>query len=253
MGVRACGDFLKAGLVVFVVRAHEAVPVVEVEAVVAAHLLVMLDVVGRRVQQLAEPRFHEPGGEVFIAGVTDDIEDNLPDHEGKERQRMHGHGEDQQREDAGLHEGLQRCEGIRGPGAGVGALVMHAVEELEETAVMHEPVRPVKPGVMHDDGDADAGHEPHPAMRVDLPIHLPAVGFADQDRRDADEAIHECGEHRPLHLPPHIGRRWITLDDLPPPPVFFEDHIGQQPCHRCHQRVAQPVFQRDAEEHLHGF
>ena len=32
--------------------------------------------------------------------------------------------------------------------AGIGALVMHAVEEFEQTSVMHEPMRPVKPGVV---------------------------------------------------------------------------------------------------------
>ena len=113
------GDFVKTRFVVFVIRAHEAVPVVEVEAVVAAHFLVMLDVIGRRVQQLAKPGLHEPVREVFKAGVAADVEDNLPDHEGKEGQWMHRYGEDKEWEDAGLHEGLQRGEGIRGPGAGV--------------------------------------------------------------------------------------------------------------------------------------
>jgi hypothetical protein len=50
----------------------------------------MLGLVGGRVEQLAEPRFHELWRELFIASVADDIEGDLPDHEGEKRQRMHG-------------------------------------------------------------------------------------------------------------------------------------------------------------------
>lgn len=126
------------------------------------------------------------------------------------------------------------------------------MEELEETAVMHEPVRPVKPSVVHDDGDADADHEPRPAMRVDLSIHLPAVGFTDEDRGDTDESVNESGEHGPFQFATHITRRGITLDDLPPPPAPLENHIGQQPGDTSDEHVAEPVLHGDAEEHLHG-
>ena len=126
---------MEAGLVVLVIRAHETIPDIEVESIVAAHLFVMLDVIGGCVQHFAQPGFHQPLGEVFIAGVTEHIEDDLPDHEGKEGQRMHRHGEDQQREDAGLNRSLQGRKAVGGPRRGVRALMMHTMEELKSARI----------------------------------------------------------------------------------------------------------------------
>ena len=127
----AGGHFSEAGLVVAMVGAHEAIPDIEVEAVIAAHFFVVLNVVRGCVDDFSQPRLHEPARMVFVAGVTDDIEGDLPDHEGKKRQWMHGQGEGQQGENASLNGGLQWGEGVGGPGAGIGALMMDAVEELE--------------------------------------------------------------------------------------------------------------------------
>lgn len=49
----ARGHFAEATLVIFVVRAHEAVPHVEVETVVAAEFLMVHGVVGRSVEHAA--------------------------------------------------------------------------------------------------------------------------------------------------------------------------------------------------------
>lgn len=54
-------DFSESGLVAVEVRAHQAVPEVKVEAVVTAQVLVVKDVRGGRVHELAKPRVHEPG------------------------------------------------------------------------------------------------------------------------------------------------------------------------------------------------
>ena len=85
------------------IRAHEAIPVVEVETIVATHLFVMLDMIGRRVDELADPRFHQPVRVVFIAHMTKDIEGDLPDHEDQEGKWVHRKSEDQEREDRCLH------------------------------------------------------------------------------------------------------------------------------------------------------
>ena len=52
---RAGGHFFKSGRVVAVVGAHEAVPHVEVEAVVSTHLFMVLNVMGGRVDDLTQP------------------------------------------------------------------------------------------------------------------------------------------------------------------------------------------------------
>src|SRR5262249_61656473 len=57
---RASGHRAEARLVVRLVGAHEPVPDVEVEAIVAARRFVVHRVVGRRVEQEAQPRGHQP-------------------------------------------------------------------------------------------------------------------------------------------------------------------------------------------------
>ncbi len=54
-GFGAGGDGAEALFVVWVVGAHETVPVIEVEAEVAAGFFVVLDVVGGGVEEFAEP------------------------------------------------------------------------------------------------------------------------------------------------------------------------------------------------------
>src|SRR6478736_6583722 len=77
--------------IVRMIRAHEAVPDIEIEAVVAAEFLMVLDVISRRVEKLSQPRIHEPARMIFIAGVAGDIVDDLPEHEDHESEGMHRH------------------------------------------------------------------------------------------------------------------------------------------------------------------
>ena len=80
-----------AFLVVGVVGAHPAVPEVEVEAVVALEAVVVLDVVGRGVEELAQPGIHEPARVELVAGMAGHVEGDLPKHEETEGARVDGH------------------------------------------------------------------------------------------------------------------------------------------------------------------
>ena len=64
--------------------------------------------------------------------------------------------------------------------------------------MVHEAMRPVKPGVVHDDGNADAAHKPWPTVGVDFSVELHADDFAQKDGAGADDAINQSGEQRPL-------------------------------------------------------
>lgn len=82
---RAGGDFAKAALVFLVVRAHQAIPEIEVEAVVAADFFVVHRVRRRCVDKVAqEPGIDKAPVIIFVAGVPDHIEEHLPDHEDTE-------------------------------------------------------------------------------------------------------------------------------------------------------------------------
>ena len=63
------------------VGAHEAVPEIEVDAVVAAHFFVMHRVVGGGIEEKLQWSFHEPAGVNLVAGVSKDVVGKLPHHE----------------------------------------------------------------------------------------------------------------------------------------------------------------------------
>ena len=104
----AGGDFLEAGFVVGVIRAHEAIPDIEVETVVPPHLFVVHDVVGGGVQDPFEGSVHEAAGVEFIAGVSEDIEDDLPHHEEDKSDGVDGNQQGGERKNAGLDECFKR-------------------------------------------------------------------------------------------------------------------------------------------------
>jgi hypothetical protein len=71
-----------------VIRAHQAVPDVEVQPEVGPKAFVVHGVVRRRVQELTDPGVQKPAGKDFVPAVPQHVERNLPDHEQQERRRM---------------------------------------------------------------------------------------------------------------------------------------------------------------------
>jgi len=151
-----------------VVGAHPAVPEVEVEAEVPFEAVVVLDVVRRGAEELAEPGIHEPLGVELVASVASDGDGDLKEPEQAEGDRVNGQGERHEWDDAGLDDGLTRADAISGPRARVMALVVDAMEEAEELGVMDEPMRPIEIRVVHEDRHRDAAPEPAPPKIINV-------------------------------------------------------------------------------------
>jgi len=78
----------EARFVVRVVGAHEAVPEIEVDAVVAAQFFVMHGVVCGGIDEKLQRSLDEPAGVKLLTGVTKDVVGDLPHHEDCEGERM---------------------------------------------------------------------------------------------------------------------------------------------------------------------
>src|SRR4030095_6924237 len=78
----------EARFVVRVVGAHEAIPEIEVDAVVAVHFFVMHCVVGGGIEEKLQWSLHEPTGVKLVAGVATDVVGKLPHHEDCEGEWM---------------------------------------------------------------------------------------------------------------------------------------------------------------------
>ena len=97
------------------VGSHPPIPKIKVQAVVAAHSLVVLDVMGGSVKDGAEPRIQPPGGIKFEARMTHYVPKQLPNHEHQERHGMDGDQHYREWKDTRLNDGLKRRKGISGP------------------------------------------------------------------------------------------------------------------------------------------
>ena len=171
------------------VRPHQPVPEVEIEAEVGAVGFVVLGVVGGSVEEEAERGAEEPGGEELVAAVAEDVEGNLPEHEDREGQRVDRQREDDERGDSGLDKGFPRAESIGRPGRRAERAVVRAVEKAEQPRVVHQPMRPIEIGIVDQDDDTDADQEPRPAVVADAEIHWRPAGDDGEDHKPADEAI----------------------------------------------------------------
>src|SRR5215213_5660544 len=81
-------DFHEARFVVRVVGAHEAIPNIEIDAIVAAHLFVMHCVMSGGIEEKLQWSLHEPMGVNLVAAVSKDVVGQLPDHEDYEGKWM---------------------------------------------------------------------------------------------------------------------------------------------------------------------
>ena len=202
------------------VRAHEAIPHVVVEAVVAAHKAVVHVVVRGGVVPAEKPVAHEAAREDFKAAVAQHIHHRHVKQPRQRRERMQRQHEHDERKDARLDHRLQRMKRERRPRRGIAAEVMHAMEKREQRARVHEPVRPVKPGVVRQDERARREREIAPAARRDVKIKARPAELHHHVHAHARER--ENGEAREAveNLPPQLTRRGrLRLNLWRPPPA----------------------------------
>ena len=186
----------------------------------------------------------------LITGVAGDVERDRPEHEQAEGERMNRYGQGDEREDAGLDDGLDRAEAIGRPGAGVVALMVHAMDEPEELRMVDEPVRPIKIGVVHEDHDDDAAPEPAPAVVLDVAVDGSPAGLGERQRGRTDQPIDDDCERRPLRLAPKVCSGGHRGDDLAARPPAAAEHIAQEPCSAGEQQIVSQVVRRDEYDHL---
>ena len=111
--------FQEARFVARMVGAHEAIPEIEVNAVVAAHFFMVHRVVGGGIKEKLQGSLHEPTGVKLVAGVSKDVVGKLPHHEDSECEWMDRDQERGEWKDAGLDQGFGGVEGIGGPRRGI--------------------------------------------------------------------------------------------------------------------------------------
>ena len=81
--------------------------------------------------------------------IVDDHKQKKQDHMGLMQRQTHY----KQGEDANLHQGLPRVKRIRRPRRGIGGLVVNAMHPFVEPRKVHQPVRPIKIGIMQKQKD----------------------------------------------------------------------------------------------------
>lgn len=238
-GISFCLDeFGQALVVVGVVGAHDAVPDVEIDAVVSIGLFVVHDVVGGGVEQVAQPAFHHPAGVKFKSCMPQDVVENLPPHEYAESQRMNGDQKCGQGKNGRLCHRFPKTEGIGRPGCGVIGLVMHLVNPVEKFWVMHPSVGPIKISVMEQDSQKDAQGKPtRTSLRhapIDSRVSHPgqgdghhADGSKDQDRK--------CGVEE---FPSDILPAGVSLDDFAVEPSRVKEPVTQGPGNEGQYKVS---------------
>ena len=72
------------------VRLHQPVPEIEIEAEIPLQGFMVHDMVRGSVHKKPDPRLGKPAPVVFIPGMTNHIEPHLPDHENPKGQWVNG-------------------------------------------------------------------------------------------------------------------------------------------------------------------
>lgn len=91
-----------------------------------------------------------------------------------------------------MNDGFEGVEAERGPRGGVVAEMVRAVDDAEQRRPVHEPMRPIEPGIVDDDHRDDGEDEvaPPEAFHIDVELEIP--GLCEEEGEHAAEA--EDGE-----------------------------------------------------------
>lgn len=112
--------------------------------------------------------------------------------------------------------------------------------------MMHQPVRPIKPGVVQQDRQTDARPPPAPAVFADPEVHLRPAALAGENGQDADEAEDDQRDERVADFASDISALREFLDDLAMQPAFVEKDVSQSPGHAGKEQVTPGGGDRDA-------
>ena len=171
--------------------------------------------VHRGIDPLSQPVLAESFRVEFPTQVTVYIVDDHEQEKEDQVEKMYRDRENENEEDTGFQDGFQRMEGIGRKGTGIGRLVMHQVDVLENPGMMDEPVHPVEVGIMYQGHHRKGQHEPGHAMLVDIGIETGVLRqrrTTDHDRRD--KSHDKNSENRKTDLPDIVAKPGKSLLDL---------------------------------------
>lgn len=128
--------------------------------------------------------------------------------------------------------------------------MVRPMKPAEEPAVMHQPVGPVKPGVVQQDGDADGDPKPRPAVGANPPVKLRPSKLRELYGDGAAQGKDEQREKRKANFTAHFRRCREMGNDLSVQPAIPKKHVTQQPEQARAERIAQPEIEETAGSNL---
>lgn len=124
----------------------------------------MLVVADRGVYPFAQPVFVKASRVQLVAQVPVHVVHNHQKEENEQVQKVDRQHVQKHHKDTGFHQRLQRMKRIGRPRRRVGTLVMHQVKMFEKPFVVHQPVGPVKVGIVYQEQKRKGAKKIGPAV-----------------------------------------------------------------------------------------
>lgn len=194
------------------------------------HLAVVHVVMHGGVVPAEQPMPREPARHQFKAEVPADVHQGHVEKPDRRRQQVNRHHHRHKREDDRMSGRLQRVEAERRPRRGAVAAMVHAMHDAKKPRPMHQPMRPVEPGVVNQDQRRETEQKVRPVEVVEPRIQPRQSGLLQRRRQHAGGR--EDGERQQTeqHLSPHLRqarkRRLYLAAKRPPAKQHIEDHVG---------------------------
>lgn len=217
--------------------AHQLVPKSKVQAIIALKVLVVLVVVHRGIEPLAQPVAVGTLGKKLVAQMAIYIVQGHEYQKHHDVRKMDGNGKGKYIDDARLHHGLGRAKGKGGPRGWVGAFVVQQVKELEELGMVHEAVRNIKIRIVHEQHHGKDEEIVRGTMLAQLCIKSSMRldnGVVEHQRHQGKNYKRDTGIH---HFPPVIAALWPTLLYLFEKGLALVPYIKYQKGQACNEQV----------------
>ena len=183
------------------VRAATLVPEAEIQPVIAGVALVMRLVVAGGDDMAAEPAVDPAGGEHLPAHVIGDAHHRGDGEDDAERGPVDRDDEGQRRDQQRAGQRLPGMKRHRRPGGRRLGGMVDGVDGLEQPRPVHPAVRPVKPGVVEEQVERDAGQPPQRGAKAEISGDRGETEEAPAGEHDAcGDAVNHGGKQRPADL-----------------------------------------------------
>lgn len=174
----------------------------------------------------------------FISQVPIHI---VGDHKKKEQWQMecmYGYGEQEYRDNACFHNGLQWMERVCRPWGWIGGTMVHQVKDPEQSGVVHEAMCPVEISIVHEYHQDEGPDEIRDAVLMNVRVVvgiLPEGGIQQDQGKEAKYGDGHNGEH---DLPGIVVPLRKPVLYFPKACPVTEQHIEQQECEAGYEKIA---------------